>query len=241
VDCHPAAAAAPWRSAVTEVTVRREKGERTRRRILDAALDLFRDQGYDTTTMRAIAAAADVAVGNTYHYFPSKDHLVQAFYERMHTERVAAIGDKLAHERSLRARLRIAMRARLDVLKPYHAVSATLFRTAADPRSPLNPLSDASAPTRTACIEFWREVVEGSNARLAVDVRTALPHLLWLYELSVVLFWLHDQSPDQRRTEDFVADTSDAIVRLLPLANLPGVRTVRNRMLRWVAGAASTS
>jgi AcrR family transcriptional regulator len=186
--------------------------------------------------MRAIAAAAGVAVGNTYHYFPSKDHLVHAFYERVHVERVAACAEALQKERTLRERLRVAMRARLDVIRPYHAVSATLFRTAADPTSPLNPFSDASAPVRRACIEFWREVVEGSSARLAPDVRSTLPYLLWLYELGVVLFWLHDRSPEQRRTEEFVTDTSDSIVRLLALANLPGVRAVRNRMLRWLGG-----
>jgi len=221
---------------VTEVAVRRERGERTRQKILDAALDLFRDQGYDSTTMRGIAAAAGVAVGNTYHYFPSKDHLVHAFYERVHVERVEACRDALHSERKLRERLRLAMRARLEVIRPYHAVSATLFRTAADPRSPLNPFSEASAPVRLACIDFWREVVEGSSARLAPDVRSTLPYLLWLYELGIILFWLHDNSPEQRRTAEFVSDTTDSMVRLLALANLPGVRSVRNRMLRWLDG-----
>ncbi len=215
---------------------RSDRGERTRRRILDAALDLFRAQGYDPTTMRTIADAAGVAVGNTYYYFPSKDHLVQAFYERMHLDRVEASRDALAGEHDLKGRLRVAMRARLDVVRPYHAVSATLFRTAADPRSPLNPFSEASGPTRRACLAFWSEVVGGADTRLPRDVRTTLPHLLWLYELGIVLFWLHDQSPGQRRTQEFVDDTTDAIVRLLSLASLPGVRAVRTRMLRWVMG-----
>jgi AcrR family transcriptional regulator len=219
-----------------DTPIRREKGERTRGRILDAALDLFRDQGYESTTMRAIAEAAGVAVGNTYHYFPSKDHLVQAFYERVHVDRVEAARDPLAGERELRRRIAVAMQARLDVVRPYHAVSATLFRTAADPRSPLNPFSAASEPTRRACIEFWREVVDGSGARLAQDVRAALPHLLWLYELGIIFFWLHDPTPGQRRTDDFVADTIEAMMRMLSLANLPGIRAVRRRMLRWLPG-----
>jgi len=56
------------------------KGERTRERILDVALDLFRERGYEATTMRMIAKAAGVSLGNSYYYFPSKDHLVQSFY-----------------------------------------------------------------------------------------------------------------------------------------------------------------
>ena len=42
---------------------------------------LFREQGYEQTTMRAIAREAGVSVGNAYYYFASKEHLIEAFYE----------------------------------------------------------------------------------------------------------------------------------------------------------------
>ena len=211
------------------------KGERTRERILEAALDLFRRHGYEATTMRTIASAAGVSLGNSYYYFPSKDHLVQAFYEQMHSDLVEACHGVLDGQVGLRARLRLVMRARLDVLRPYHAVSGTLFRTASDPQSPLNPFSDASGPTRRASIDFLQEVIAGSDARLPGDVAATLPHLLWLYELGLVLFWVHDRSPEQRRSYELVDDTTDAIVRLLALAHLPGLRTIRKRMLHWVS------
>jgi len=211
------------------------KGERTRERILDAALELFRERGYEATTMRMIASAAGTSLGNSYYYFPSKDHLVQAFYWRMHVERVEASRDVLLTERKLLKRLRTVMKARLDVVAPYHGVSGTLFRTAADPQSPLNPFSHSSGLTRRASIAFLREVVGGSDLRLPRDVAPTLPHLLWLYELGLVLFWVHDRSPEQRRSYELVDDSTDAIVRLLSLANLPGLRTIRTRMLRWVS------
>ena len=212
------------------------KGERTRERILDVALDLFRERGYEATTMRMIAKAAGVSLGNSYYYFPSKDHLVQSFYWRMPVDRVETSRDFLANERYLLKRLRFVMRARLEVVAPYHAVSGTLFRTAADPQSPLNPFSESSGPTRRASIAFLREVVSGSDLRLPRDVVPTLPHLLWLYELGLVLFWVHDQSPEQRRTYELVDDSTDAIVRLLSLANIPGLRIIRKRMLGWVSG-----
>ena len=62
---------------------RRVRGEQTKRLIVDTAVRLFREQGYDKTTMRAIAQAAGVSVGNAYYYFPSKDHLVQEFYAQV--------------------------------------------------------------------------------------------------------------------------------------------------------------
>jgi AcrR family transcriptional regulator len=211
------------------------KGERTRDRILEVALELFRERGYEATTMRIIAAAAGVSLGSSYYYFPSKEHLVQGFYEGMHVGLVEATREALATERDLKARLRLVMRARLDVVAPYHVVSGSLFRTAADPHSPLSPFSEASGPTRRESIAFLKEVVDGSDARIPKDVAPTLPHLLWLYELGLVLFWVHDRSPDQKRSFDLADDSVDAIVRLLALANLPVLRTVRRQILKWVS------
>ena len=52
---------------------REEKSERSRRQVLDAALDLFSHHGYRATTIREIAEAAGVSTGNVYHHFPDKE------------------------------------------------------------------------------------------------------------------------------------------------------------------------
>jgi len=49
------------------------KGEQTRALILETAMRLFQERGYDKTTMRAIAAEAGVSVGNAYHYYEGKE------------------------------------------------------------------------------------------------------------------------------------------------------------------------
>src|ERR671915_1514128 len=91
--------------------VKTPKGDQTRTLILETALELFRERGYEQTTMRAIAEAAGVAVGNAYYYFQSKEHLIQAFYARTHEEHVAASREVLDQERGLRERLLGVMRA----------------------------------------------------------------------------------------------------------------------------------
>jgi hypothetical protein len=63
---------------------RGSKGEQTRRAIAEAALRLFREQGYEATTMRAIAKEAGVATGNAYYYFGSKEELIHEYYARNH-------------------------------------------------------------------------------------------------------------------------------------------------------------
>jgi AcrR family transcriptional regulator len=47
-----------------------------RKRILDATLALASKGGYDAVQMRTVAAAAGVALGTLYRYFPSKIHLL---------------------------------------------------------------------------------------------------------------------------------------------------------------------
>ncbi|MDR0416357.1 MAG: TetR/AcrR family transcriptional regulator; helix-turn-helix transcriptional regulator [Propionibacteriaceae bacterium] len=56
--------------------LRELKAERTRAAITAAALTLFERDGYDATTMQAIAAAAEVGTSTLYRYFPTKVDLL---------------------------------------------------------------------------------------------------------------------------------------------------------------------
>ena len=49
-----------------------------RQRVIDAAISLALDGGYEAVQMRDVAARADVAMGTVYRYFTSKDHLLAA-------------------------------------------------------------------------------------------------------------------------------------------------------------------
>ena len=57
---------------------RRERAQATRRRIIEAALARFRDEGYAATTMETIAADAGVAVQTVYFAFHTKAELLLA-------------------------------------------------------------------------------------------------------------------------------------------------------------------
>src|SRR5215467_4090139 len=96
------------------------KSELTQRRILDAALDLFRTKGFDETTMRDIAAAAEVATGAAYYYYPSKDSIVLAFYRRSCDEMqplIAAAVEKGTG--GLEDRLKALIQSKLEYFAPY--------------------------------------------------------------------------------------------------------------------------
>jgi AcrR family transcriptional regulator len=211
---------------------RRPRGEHTRQLILDTALRLFRERGYAETTTRAIAKEAGVAVGNAYYYFASKEHLIQGFYDRNQAAHRVAAEPVLANERDFAARLGGVLHAGIDVNAPYHAFAATFFKTAAEPSSPLSPFSPESSPAREAAIDIFREVVDGSSARLDPELRKELPELLWLGWMGVVLFWVHDRSPDQRRTRRLI----DGVVPLVDrLVGLSRVRVLRPALRQTLA------
>lgn len=215
--------------------VKTDKAQQTRAAILGAALELFRERGYDSTTMRAIAEHAGVALGNAYYYFNSKEHLIQAFYGRTHEEHLRACDLVLAREVDLRARLLEVMRAKIATIEPYHQFAGKLFKTAADPRSPLNPFSDESDPVRQQSIALFAQVVTGSTTRLPKDLMKELPFMLWLYHMGIVLYWIHDSSPRQARTHRLIDRSVDIIARLIGLAGNPLMRPLRKSAVRLMS------
>jgi AcrR family transcriptional regulator len=219
---------------ITEPPAATVKGERTRALILNSALELLQTNGYEKTTMRAIAKRAGVSLGNAYHYFGSKEHLIQAFYQRTHEQHLAVTRPVLEKEGNLKARLLAVMKLKISTLEPYHEFAGVLFKTAADPRSPLNPFADESAPVRQDAIKLFAELVERTRARIPPDLRAELPYLLWLYHMGVILFWIHDSSPQSARTYRLIGRTVDLIDRMISLASNPLMRPVRTRALSLV-------
>ena len=211
------------------------KGEQTRTLILNSALDLLADRGYEKTTMRAIAEKAGVSLGNAYHYFTSKEHLRQAFHHRTHEEHLAASRPILESETNLKPRLLQVLRLKIETLEPYHEFAGVLFKTAADPHSPLNPFGRDAAPVRRDGIQLFETLVAGAKTRLPADLKAELPYLLWLYHMGIILFWIHDMSPNRKRTHHVIDRTIDLLDRLITLASNPLLRPLRKRSLQFVA------
>jgi hypothetical protein len=150
----------------------------------------------------------------------------------VHAELDRAAQPVLDKERTLRKRLLGVLHAQLDIIEPYHDFAGVLFRTAADPSSPLSPFSPESLPVRQASTRLMAELVDGSTAKVDAQLRNELPHLLWLYHMGVILFWVHDQTPGAKRTRELVDRTVPVIDRLIKLARVPGLGLVAHQIVR---------
>jgi AcrR family transcriptional regulator len=211
------------------------KATRTRSGIIDAALGLFRQHGYEATTMRAIATEAGVSVGNAYYYFESKDQLVQGFYDRAQVEHAQAARSVLDTETDLTRRIVGVASAWIDAMEPYRTFAGKFFKNAAEPTSPLSPFSPESASARHAAVELWREVLEGSDAKIPARLRSELPELVWLYFMGIVLIWVHDRSAEAGTTRAIVRSSAPLIARGISLTRLPVARGVTNDLVAVIA------
>jgi AcrR family transcriptional regulator len=214
------------------------RAEDTRRKIYEAAMELFREKGFEPTTMRDIAAKAGVALGGAYYYFSSKDAIVLAFYREMQESSNRPVLEALAGRKKLKERIRCLLEKRLELLAPNRKFCAALFRHAPDGADPLSPFSDETRPIREGAIEHMRIAVEGSDAKVSLDLKPHLPYLLWLYQMALIMFWLYDRSPNQERTQRLMDKSLGLLVNLLRLSTLPLMKPLRKAVLDLVETTA---
>src|SRR5690348_17995098 len=98
--------------------------------------------------MRAIADRANVSLGSSYHYFPSKEHLVLEFYRHTHELHAETIKPLLSRELDLAARLLGPMRAVIVTSDPFPAVAGSICSTVANPSIALNRFGATAKPLR---------------------------------------------------------------------------------------------
>jgi AcrR family transcriptional regulator len=215
------------------------KAGETRNRILSMALDLFRERGFDETSMREIAVAAGVAIGAAYYYFDSKEALVMAFYHQANDAMQGPIEAALARKADLKARLRAVIDVKFDYFRPNRRFLGALLRHAANPGHPLSPFSQETAGIRERDMQHFSAALEGSNLRLPDDLRPYLPKLLWLYQMGLILFWVYDRSPGETRTEKLVEKSLGVVTGLLKLSKSPFLRPVRKSAIELLEAVSS--
>jgi len=210
------------------------RAEDTRRKIYEAAMAMFREKGFEQTTMRDIAAKAGVALGGAYYYFSSKEAIVLTFYGEMQENSHESIVTAMAGHKKLKDRIRCIMEKRFELLEPNRKFCDALFRHAPDSKDPLSPFSEETRPIRERAIEHFRMAAEGGDGKVPADMKPHLPYLLWLYQMGMILFWLYDRSPGQERTEKLMEKSLGLLVNLLRLSGLPLMKPLRKTALELV-------
>ena len=213
----------------------RNASEETRRQIFETALALFRERGFEETTMRDIAGRAGLALGGAYYYFKGKEAIVGAYYDYVQHEHLARSRQAFAQATDLRGRLRAALHTKIDIMQDDRRLLRALFRYGGDPEHPLSWFGPATREQRQLSIKVFAEALEGE--RLPDDVREVAPLLLWTLHMGILLFFLYDNSSNQRRTRALIDAAVDFAVDVRRIATSALLRPMRRRVINILRDA----
>jgi AcrR family transcriptional regulator len=168
----------------------------TRRRILEAARECFSRAGFEAATTRDIAAAAGIAAGTLFNYFPAKEAIAMALVaEALGAARSQFEGRPRGE--SLEEDLFALIVAELRGLRPHRTYLRPVLETA------LSPLAraDASPEGEAIRIEHLETVGRLVEARASGEPLSLVAlNLYWTLYTGVLAFWACDPSPNQEDT-----------------------------------------
>jgi TetR/AcrR family transcriptional regulator, repressor of fatR-cypB operon len=131
--------------------------------ILAAALDLFVEKGFHGTSVPSVAEKAGVAAGTIYHYFASKEALVNALYKNWKAQIAAQIVTRFPFETPVREQFRTIWERMADfaVAHPKELAFLELHHHG-------SYLDDESRRIENQTIDFGVEMVKRAQAQQAI-------------------------------------------------------------------------
>ncbi|MFT5355027.1 MAG: AcrR family transcriptional regulator [Polyangiales bacterium] len=197
----------------------RSDGAKKKELIYETAMDLFREHGFEATTMRAIAKAAKISLGSAYHYYPSKVAIVFDYYYRGQDHHEAAADAAFeAAGGDVARRLTNLVRAKIDLIRGDRQLLGHIAAAVVTPGDALSAFAPETRDIRERSIALFDRAVGGLNLG---PHRRAISVLLWVAHLGIMLYLVHDQSENQTATDKLIASVAQQLTPLLMLANTP--------------------
>jgi len=181
----------------------RVKSDDRRKAILDVATELFRQQGYERTSMAEISAHVGGSKATLYNYFKSKEELfAAAMMEAMEERGEEVIGTLDASIGDVRAVLLRFGTAYLDLVTTQDALAITRAAVAEGTHTKLGPLLYERGPRRG-----WRELSAYMEEMQKLGILrpassgVAAAHLLGMLEAGIVEPLLFGAEPEFDRMQ----------------------------------------
>ena len=183
------------------------KAAERRQRIVEAAIELGSEGGYEAVHMRDVAAKADVALATVYRYFESKDHLLSAAMSQWTAQLQARLARSPAQGDSPVDMLVDVLRRASRALERRPLLAAALVRALS---SPDPGVASAARQVRGQIEEMALPYLDGVSGEDVEGVVGVLSHV-WN---SSLMIWAHGQAPIST-----VGDELERAARLLMSAN----------------------
>jgi AcrR family transcriptional regulator len=200
------------KKAVAGDTAQISKSEKSRDSILEAAAKLFRRQGYSATTLRQIAATAEIKAASIYYYFDSKEAILDEVLHRGLLSVFDSVKTALkeAGKVSHRRRIGLAIEAHLvALLEASDFTSANIRIYGQLPEH----LKKPHRPLRRAYAKYWDQLFLAARraGEIRADIEIVPLRIFVLGALNWTIEWFNFGSKDAvldlaRRTELLIFD-----------------------------------
>ncbi len=187
---------------------------KNRQALIQAAVDVIEDKGYQKATMREIAKVANLSDAAIYKYFPAKENLLFGYFEYSLHQAFNEL-DKIEgfDEYQFVEQIHLLVEKQLDVFAKNKDFVQMAFKEVF--ASTLKGTMTESAKHREEYLEFVRRYFEA-----AVHAEEFPPppnldficELFWDWQIGVVYYWLRDTSPEHENTTQ-VLDKSLALFK----------------------------
>ncbi len=191
------------------------KNQKTKDELYQLALKEFMKSGVEGTSMRHLAQLADMSLGRFYYYYPSKEAVIQRFYEESLIEFAQGVELAKVNTKDFSTALAFVVNHRVTTYRPYRELLIALSRSATDPRSQISPFTEATQPIRDEVITSFKELLQHFSVKYDSRLEPYLAELLWMYSMGVMLFWVFDKSKNQEKTDSLVKHLTPLIVKMI--------------------------
>ena len=194
----------------------------TRRKILDAARRLFGEGGYEGTTTRDIARAAEIASGTLFNYFPTKEAIVACLANDATEDAIDAVRSGESGAETLEEALFALVAAGLRRMKHLRRHLPALLDTTLSPLAVAGDEESASLRLRHLEAVAALAAQHGHPALSPIALQ-----LYWTLYTGILVFWANDKSPRQEDTLALIDDSIEMFVGWLRGQTPPGDPTAR--------------
>lgn len=216
----------------TETSDLTPKAIRTRRKILDVALELFNTQGYEATTLRDISTGADCSLGIIYRYFDRKEEMVLALYEDMSAETNTEIAN--LPKIQIAERFYLTMQARLQQASVHRDSIAALFGTMMNADSATGLFGNATLDLRQKTYEAFQDLVRDAVDPPSEKQVEQFAMFLYALHFALIMLWLFDPSPNQQMSFALLGFVRDMLMMLRRISGLPMVNKSLSRLVEII-------
>ena len=184
----------PYRSS--EKTRQQKDAKRTA--MMQAAVRVFAEKGYHAATIRDIVAAADVAIGTFYFYFPDKETLFVHLYEETAAFLLQAIRQAIGSRKTLPQQVRAGLQAYVNIAIYEPAVIQLLLVGGV---GTVPALTAQRLAFREKLIRIWQRPLDDAKTLIAPqNMRRTAEALVGGYDEVILALLNHPETANEAAT-----------------------------------------